>query len=387
MRNIIRTIWLSFIILMCTTTLTLRTAYAEDKSASWEVIKMSGEAWVSSDGLKRVSLNKGNQLSNGDELRTGNNGRILLKRGEETILVTPNSAMSLPKQQPGAGKTQILQQAGEILLEVEKRNVKHFEVSTPYLAAVVKGTRFSVKVDGSGAKVDVLRGKVEVMDLKTGKFVLVKPGQFAAITPSNGKGLNIGGTGVKDKIKQGTPRQVKVKPLNLKVNRGLNQAVKSTGKPKKAVKAAKVKGPKLRKTKVRRTVRTRAKTRLKIGRALGHTRLNIAKATKGLSRNKGNRVVGSNEKSSWAKTKTKVATKLDNGSAKLKTNNGNAFGKNNVGNSNSGNNNAGNNAGNGLSLGLTNGNGNGNGIGIGVTGGLPPGLGGIPPGLAKKLGL
>lgn len=378
MRHLLSSLWISSIIILCLTPHTLRSAIAADSQGNWQVIKMSGAAWISSETVKKVSLNKGMNLSNGDELHTGNNGRILLKRGEETILVTPNSAISLPNQQPGAGKTQILQQAGEILLEVEKRNVKHFEVSTPYLAAVVKGTRFSVKVDGSGAKVDVLRGKVEVMDLKTGQFVLVKPGQFAAITPSNGKGLNIGGTGVKDKIKQGTPRPVKVKPLNLKINRGLNQAVKSTGKPKKAVKAAKVKDPKLRKTKTRRTVRTRAKTRLKIGRALGHTRLNIAKATKGLSRNKGQRIVGSDEKSSWAKANNKVASKLDNGSAKLKTNNGNAFGNNNAGN-----NNAGNNAGNGLSLGLT----NGNGIGIGVTGGLPPGLGGIPPGLAKKLGL
>ena len=56
----------------------------------------------------------------------------------------------LDRRHPGAKKselsTTIIQQAGSILLEVEKRNVKHFQVETPYLAAVVKGTQFRVTV-------------------------------------------------------------------------------------------------------------------------------------------------------------------------------------------------------------------------------------------------
>ena len=85
----------------------------------------------------------------GDTIRTGRNGRVLLVRGEETILISPNSVIGLPTEKKDGLATTILQQAGSILLEVEKRNVKHFEVETPYLAAVVKGTQFRVSVNAA----------------------------------------------------------------------------------------------------------------------------------------------------------------------------------------------------------------------------------------------
>ena len=66
----------------------------------------------------------------GDSLRTGKTGRVLLKRGEEMIMVSPNSVVGIPAQKT-EGLTTIAQKAGSILLDVEKRNVKHFEVETP----------------------------------------------------------------------------------------------------------------------------------------------------------------------------------------------------------------------------------------------------------------
>ena len=50
--------------------------------------------------------------------------------------------IGLPLEKTDGLSTTIQQRAGSILLEVEKRNVTHFEVETPYLAAVVKGTQF-----------------------------------------------------------------------------------------------------------------------------------------------------------------------------------------------------------------------------------------------------
>ena len=63
------------------------------------------------------------------------------------MLISPNSVVGLPTENKDGLSTTIVQQAGSILLEVEKRNVKHFEVETPYLAAVVKGTQFRVTVN------------------------------------------------------------------------------------------------------------------------------------------------------------------------------------------------------------------------------------------------
>src|SRR5215831_886539 len=145
----------------------------------WSVSKSSGEVWVTTPGAAQVSLNQEGTLKPGDTIRTGRNGRVLLVRGEETILISPNSAVGLPAEKKEGLSTTIVQQAGSILLEVEKRNIKHFEVETPYLAAVVKGTQFRVTVNASGATVDVARGQVEVADFKTGQIAQVMPGQHA----------------------------------------------------------------------------------------------------------------------------------------------------------------------------------------------------------------
>ena len=53
-------------------------------------------------------------------------------------------------------------------------------VETPYLAAGVKGTQFRVTLTAAGAKVDAVRGQVEVANFKTGQIAQVMPGQHAA---------------------------------------------------------------------------------------------------------------------------------------------------------------------------------------------------------------
>ena len=133
-------------------------ALAADDGA-WSVTKSSGEVWMTAAGAQPVSLKQEEILKPGDTIRTGRNGRVLLVRGEETILVAPNSVIGLPAEKKEGLTTTIVQQAGSILLEVEKRNVKHFEVETPYLAAVVKGTQFRVSVNASSTSVDVLGGR------------------------------------------------------------------------------------------------------------------------------------------------------------------------------------------------------------------------------------
>ena len=131
---------------------------------------------------------------------------MLLVRGKESILISPNSVIGVPRDNKGNLTSTILQQAGSILLEVEERNVKHFEVETPYLAAVVKGTQFRVTVAEFGSRVEVLRGKVEVSDFKSGQFALVLPGQAARVSAQGNGGLSLSGGGKLNPIEKGTPR-------------------------------------------------------------------------------------------------------------------------------------------------------------------------------------
>src|ERR1700730_5529291 len=172
----------------------------------WRVGKSSGEVWMNTPGAQQASLTQEEVLKPGDTIRTGRNGRVLLVRGEETILVSPNSVIGLPTEKKDGLSTTIVQQAGSILLEVEKRNVKHFEVETPYLAAVVKGTQFRVSVNAGSARIDVIRGQVGVADFRSGQTAQVMRGQVATAFAQGKPGLSLSGSGTFSPIEQGQPR-------------------------------------------------------------------------------------------------------------------------------------------------------------------------------------
>jgi hypothetical protein len=183
---------------------------ARAQDAAWRVSKASGEVTIQASGAQPIALTDAVTVNPGDVIRTGANGRVLLMRGAETMLISANAVVGLPKEQKDGLSTTILQQAGTILLEVEKRNVKHFQVETPYLAAVVKGTQFRVTVDKDVSRVDVLRGQVEVMDFKTGQYAQVFPDQSAKVTALGTGGLSLSGLGNLSPILQGAPRSPSV---------------------------------------------------------------------------------------------------------------------------------------------------------------------------------
>jgi FecR protein len=182
---------------------------------NWSVSKLTGEVWLSSADIQQASLTAEKVLNPGDTIHTGSNGRVLLVRGEETIWISPNSMIGIPKEKKDGLATTILQQAGSILLDVEKRNVKHFEVETPYLAAVVKGTQFSVTVGAKSTNVSVRRGEVEVSDFKTGQIAHVMPGQGAAIVLGGKPGLVLSGSGTFQPIEHGKPRSPGIEPIRV----------------------------------------------------------------------------------------------------------------------------------------------------------------------------
>src|SRR5882757_4521617 len=232
---------------------TVSAAFAADDGA-WTVSKSSGEVWLTNSGAQPASLNQEEVLKPGDTIRTGRTGRVLLQRGEETILISPNSVIGLPTEKKDGLSTTIVQQAGSILLEVEKRNVKHFEVETPYLAAVVKGTQFRVSVTATGTKVEVLRGQVEVADFKSGQIAQILPGQSAQSSTHAHFGLSLGGAGTLSPIQNGTPRAPTLQPVT--APKGGLAAARSEKRP----------------------------SGVRISSPLGEVRLDIRKATHGLAR-------------------------------------------------------------------------------------------------------
>src|SRR5579863_5578142 len=237
-------------------------AFAAD-GGTWSVSKSSGEVWITNGEVQQASLNPAENLKPGDTIRTGRNGRVLLVRGEESILIAPNSVVGLPAEQKEELSTTIVQRAGSILLDVEKRNVKHFEVETPYLAAVVKGTQFRVSVNAASTSVDVVRGQVEVSDFKSGQIAQVMPGQTATAFEHGKSGLTLSGSGTFNPIEQGKPRPSSID--RIPVPKGGLSAPRNAANGQKIHALA-------------------AQGQLKISAALGEVKLDINKVTHGLAR-------------------------------------------------------------------------------------------------------
>ena len=280
-------------------------AFAAD-GEPWLVSKSSGEVWVTTQGAAQVSLGSDDALKPGDTVRTGPTGRVRLTRGAETIMIAPNSEVGLPAEAKDGMATTILQRAGSILLEVEKRDVKHFEVETPYLAAVVKGTQFSVTITGRSTKVEVSRGQVEVSDFKTGQIAQVMPGQAATTFASGRAGLSLSGTGTFSPIEQGRPRASTIDripvprdglhaPREAKGNviHALN-ANSTTAKPAASALAA------------HHAATTSAGARpnvVRISTSIGEVSLNISKATRGLAHGTGQAIAGTG-RSAWSDSRS-----------------------------------------------------------------------------------
>ncbi|WP_407155844.1 FecR domain-containing protein [Bradyrhizobium sp. STM 3557] len=259
------------------------TAWAADGDP-WSVSKSSGEVWVTTQGAQQVALGS-DVLKPGDTIRTGHNGRVLLTRGAETILIAPNSVVGLPTDAQDGMATTILQRAGSILLDVERRNVKHFEVETPYLAAVVKGTQFRVTIEAGRTKVDVSRGQVEVSDFKSGQIAQVTPGQSVISFASGRPGLHLSGSGTFAPIEQGRPRaptidRVPVPKGGLQAPREAKGSVIHAIGPMNTVPV----NPAAQRTDQRQGAATMPKPHgVRISSSLGEVKLNVGSATHGLA--------------------------------------------------------------------------------------------------------
>jgi hypothetical protein len=358
---------------------TASVAFAAD-GGDWTIHKSSGEVWLAGSGVQQAALKQEDVLKPGDTVRTGRTGRVLLKRGDEIILVSPNSVVGVPAQKKEGLSTTIMQQAGSILLDVEKRNVKHFEVETPYLAAVVKGTQFRVTVNEGKTTVDVIRGQVEVADFKSGQIAQVMAGQHATAFANGKSGLSLGGTGTFSPIEHGKPRPSSIE--RVPVPRGGLTAIRHATNGQSVQPSRNANAHPVRPGVTR------------ISSSIGEVRVNFHRVTNGLahgatrsSDGAARRVADTNTNTVWSSSGPDQASANNgqgdngNGAAASAAGRGNASavaaigggnanngnGNGNSGNGNSGSNNANNGNGNGANgSGRSNGHGpNGNGQGRG----------------------
>ena len=161
-------------------------------SEGWSVSEASGSVFLQHDG-KRVIAKRGASVQAGDSIVTGQGGRAVLVKGQDFVTVASNSRISIPQEQAGSAFTRFVQDLGNAIFRVEKRASPHFSVDTPYLAAVVKGTTFSVTVGRDDTSLQVIEGVVEVATVDGGARELVRPGSVAMIAASDRYRLSING--------------------------------------------------------------------------------------------------------------------------------------------------------------------------------------------------
>ncbi len=160
----------------------------------WSVSEVSGPVFVGKPGLSKTStVTRGAALAAGDIVSTGKGGRAVIVRGGEYLTVAPNTQLQLTEPKAGAF-TQIVQSFGNVVFKIQKKTTPHFQVKTPYLAAVVKGTTFSVTVTPAGASVQVTEGLVQVASLDGRASRFVSPGEIGMISASAPGRLSVLGT-------------------------------------------------------------------------------------------------------------------------------------------------------------------------------------------------
>ncbi len=104
------------------------------------------------------ALRKGDVILAGQELAC-RSGTLLLELPDESLVVL-RAGSTLTANIDAATATLRLAE-GELACSVRKRAERRFAVETVHGAAVVRGTMFSVKTQGSGTSVTVSRGRVE----------------------------------------------------------------------------------------------------------------------------------------------------------------------------------------------------------------------------------
>ena len=160
-----------------------------DGSSGWTLVQAEGDVQIQPVGGGWSPVALSSAVRAGSVLRTGENGRAMLESDGDRIFVSPNSRLELPAGEPSGAATHVRQSLGTMLYDIFTRYdfatpaAERFRVDTPYLAAVIKGTVFTVTVGVEGAAVRVIKGVVQVTSADGAHGAMVYPGETATVPP------------------------------------------------------------------------------------------------------------------------------------------------------------------------------------------------------------
>jgi hypothetical protein len=161
---------------------------------AWIIGETTGPVDVQiAEGAPWTPAEPGATLTGPATVRTGPEGGATLTRDDDRIVLSARTTVQLPGPEQGDSATRIVQPEGEAFFEVGPRPGWTFSVDTPYLAVVVKGTKFGVDVSEAGTSVAVSEGRVQVERPGRGPAD-VSAGQTARSGVAPGSDISIGET-------------------------------------------------------------------------------------------------------------------------------------------------------------------------------------------------
>ena len=161
------------------------------QTAPWRVTEAAGQVQVQR-GSQVIAARRGAAIAPGEVVSTGANGRAVLVRGRDFVIVSPRTRLRVPGTSEQGGNIRMIQAAGRAQYRIERQAAPHFAVRTPHLVALVKGTVFTVTVGENGATVAVSEGRVEVATLAGEMRQMVEPGFAASVSAADPARLSHG---------------------------------------------------------------------------------------------------------------------------------------------------------------------------------------------------
>jgi hypothetical protein len=206
------------------------------RADDWIAGKLRGAVVQLVDG-RWQPLRRGMIVPDDRVVRTMAAGYVTFTRGAETLDLGPNTQIQIFDKGGKKPFTTVKEYFGSVAVEAEVRKVEHFAVQTPYLAAVVKGTRFVVTSGKTGASVSVQRGHVAVEDTHDRSRVTLSVGQSAGVGSKTISGITVSGEGRLPPVVDGHGKPL---PKDDKASKDAQKAADKAAKDaEKAEKAAK----------------------------------------------------------------------------------------------------------------------------------------------------
>lgn len=169
-------------ILALAISLAMATTVGSALADGWHVDRVTLPAVYTTDGKTWVPVTKDMSVPNASWINTGDHGRVALSRGTDTMFIGAYSLVATVERGSDARPvSDVRQPFGTVTIDLKKRGYDQMKVTTPYMAAIVKGTQFTVTARRQNSTLGVDRGLVEVTDRLTGAVAAVGIGGLAEV--------------------------------------------------------------------------------------------------------------------------------------------------------------------------------------------------------------